>query len=155
MVSVLPTLSLMERILFLRRVPLFKRLSTADLKNVAGIAEEVLFTDGDQIALQGEPGDRMYLILSGEILVQAWRADGQAREIARRKDSDCVGEMALISREPRMASLIAVGDVRTLCLDQKTFRALLRERPEVSTALMEVLSARIREMAQSSSWEGR
>jgi len=137
----LPTLSLMERILFLRRVPLFAGLSPADLKQVAGIAGEQFFTDGEVIAEQGEPGEEMYIIVTGEIRVL--KAEGA--EFARREPGEYVGEMAIISQEPRMASLSAVGEVRTLCIDRRQFEGLLRERPETSLAVMRVLCQRLKE----------
>lgn len=144
-VDTLPTLSLMERILFFRRVPLFAYLTPADLKQVAGIASEQFFPDGETIAYQGEPGDEMYIIVSGEVRVMTPNADGTECEVARRKPGEYVGEMAIISQEPRMASLAAVGDLRALCIDRKQFEGLLRERPETSLAVMRVLCARLKE----------
>jgi len=147
-VDTLPTLSLMERILFLRRVPLFADLSPADLKQVAAIANEHYFTDGEVIAYQGEAGNEMFIIVSGEVRVLV-AADGKPEtEVARRKPGEYVGEVSIISQEPRMASLVAAGDVRTLCIDRKNFEGLLRERPETSLAVMRVLCARLREMTK-------
>jgi CRP/FNR family transcriptional regulator, cyclic AMP receptor protein len=144
-VETLPTLSLMERIVFLRRVPLFVDLSPLDLKQVAEISDEHAYRDGDLIADQDEPGEEMHLIVSGEIRVLVARdGDGQT-EVARRSSGDCVGEMAVISRAPRMASLVAAGDVRTLVIDRARFERILRDRPEASLAVMGVLCARLRE----------
>lgn len=143
----LATLSLMERILFMRHVPLFSDLPPADLKQVAAIANECLFEQGESLAVQGEPGDEMHIVVSGEVRVVVGK-DGQEREIARRKSGDYVGEMAIISREPRMASLITAGQVRTLCIDQKSFEAILRERPETGLAVMRVLCQRLKEASQ-------
>jgi HEAT repeat protein len=140
----LATLSMMDRILFFKRVPLFENLSPADLKQLASIAEEELFSDGEEIAREGEAGDVMFIIVSGEVRVFSMR-NGQEIEIALRTAGDYVGEMAMISREPRMASLIAVGDVRTLCIDQKSFEGLLRERPDVSWSVIQVLNKRLKE----------
>lgn len=140
----LATLSLMERILFLKRVPLFAQLSPVDLKQVASLAEEEVFSEGDELAREGEVGDVMYIIISGEVKVCSEQA-GQELEIARRKAGDYVGEMSVISREPRMASLVAVGEVRTLCIDQKSFEGLIRERPNVSWSVIQVLTQRLKE----------
>lgn len=144
----LPTLSLMERVLFFRRVPLFEGLSTADLKQVAELSEEVEFSAGEEIARQDEPGDTMYLVVSGNIRVQTGSAGGERREIARRGAGDYVGEMALISQMPRIASLIAEGEVRALSIDQRSFQGLLRERPEVSLAVMKELCKRVTELTR-------
>ena len=142
----LSTLSLMDRILFFKRVPLFETLSTVDLKQVAAIAEEEFFSDGEVVAQEGEVGDVMFIIVSGEVKV-CLQQHGEEVEIARRTVGDYVGEMAIIGHEPRMASLIAIGDVRTLCIDQKSFEGLIRARPEVSLAIMKVLSQRLREVS--------
>jgi CRP-like cAMP-binding protein len=134
----------MERILFLKRVPLFQALSPADLKQVAAIAQEESFSDGVPIAREGEVGDVMFLIISGEVRVTSVR-DGREGELARRKAGEYVGEMALISKEPRMATLTTVGNVRTLSIDQKSFESLLRDRPDVSLAVIQILCERLKE----------
>src|SRR6185369_12457028 len=136
----LATIPLMERILFLRRVPIFADLSPADLKQVAAITVEAVFADGDILAHQGDPGDEMYIVVTGDVSVRM-ASEGQkdGREIAKRSPGDYVGEMAIISREPRIATLMASGPLRTLCIDQKKFEGILRERPEISLAMMRVL----------------
>lgn len=139
------TISLMDRILFFKRVPLFATLSPADLKQVAAIAQEELFSDGDVIAEQGEQGDTMFVIVSGAVRV-CLEKDGQEMEVARRSAGEYVGELSLLTREPRNATLIAAGNVRALCLDQKSFEGLVRERPEVSLMIIHVLSKRLKEL---------
>lgn len=140
----LATLSLMDRILFFKRVPLFANFSPVDLKQVATLADEEVFSDGEELGHEGDVGDVMFIIINGEVKVYSQR-DGQEYEIARRKAGDYVGEMSIIGREPRMASLVAVGDVRTLCIDQKSFEGLIRERPDVSLAVMQALTKRLKE----------
>jgi hypothetical protein len=141
----LSILSLMERLLFLRKVPLFADLAPSDLKQIAAIASERFFPDDDVVVRQGDPGDELYVIVSGELRVLAKRADGRDEEIARRKVGDYVGEMALLARAPRVATLVAAGDVRALALGQKEFEGLLRERPETSLAVIRVLCSRLAE----------
>jgi HEAT repeat protein len=143
----LVTLSLMERILFLKRVLLFADLSPADLKQVAAIAQEESFSDGALIVRQGDAGDIMFIVVSGEVRVVATNGQKET-ELARRQPGEYVGEMALISREPRIANLIAVGNVRALCLDQKSFEALLRDRPDASLAVIQVLCKRLKELSK-------
>jgi CRP-like cAMP-binding protein len=93
---------------------------------------------------EGDIGDVMFIILSGEVRVLV--AQGQKEvEIARRKAGEYVGEMALISREPRSATVNAVGNVRALCIDQKSFESLLRDRPDASLAVIQVLCERLQE----------
>ena len=141
----LHTLSLMERILFLKRVPLFTNLPPAELKQVAAIADEHLFVDDEVIAQQDEPGDELYVIVSGQVRVVVSLDGDEESELALRGAGEYVGEMAVISQKPRMAKLVAEGDVRTLCIEQKQFEGILRERPETSLAVMRVLCDRLRE----------
>jgi HEAT repeat protein len=137
----LQTISTMERVLFLRRVKLFANLTPVDLVHIAAIAREHLFVDGDVIAQQGDSGDEMYIIVSGEVGV----INEHRHEMARRKPGDYVGEMAIISQQPRMATLVAAGDVRTLCIGQKPFEEILRGRFEISLAVMRELCERLKQ----------
>jgi hypothetical protein len=144
-VRALSSLSLMERVVFLRRVPLFAELSPADLKHVAEVATEHAYPSGAVVAEEGEPGDELYILVEGEISVVIG-GDGQGEtEVARRGVGDYVGEMSIITGEPRMATLRCVGDVRALAIDRKRFERILRERPDASLAMMRVLSNRLRE----------
>jgi HEAT repeat protein len=149
LMQTLHTLSLMERILFLKRVPLFANLPPAELKQVAAIADEHLFVDGEVIAQQNEPGEELYVIVSGQVRVLVTTKGDQESELALRGAGEYVGEMAVISQKPRMARLVATGDVRTLCIEQKQFEGILRERPETSLAVMRVLCDRLRERESS------
>ena len=138
------TLSLMERILFFKRAPLFADLSPGDLKQVAMIAQEETYSDGVPIIREGEIGDVMFIIVSGEVRVLMTRGQKEV-ELARRKAGEPIGEMALLSKEPRVATVTAVGTVRALWIDQKSFEALLRDRPDASLAVIQVLCQRLNE----------
>ncbi len=141
----LASLSLMERVVFLLRVPLFARLAPADLQRVAEIAAERVHADGGTIAEQGEPGDEMFVVVAGEIRVMVHNDGGSPVEVARRGEGEPVGEMAVVSRAPRMASLVAAGEVRLLAIDRRRFERILRDRPDVALAVMDVLCSRLRE----------
>lgn len=104
-----------------------------------------MFADGEIIAEQGEQGDFMFVIVSGEVRVSI-ESNGVEKEVARRRTGEFVGELAIINREPRNATLIASGDVRALCIDNKSFEGLVRERPEVSLVIIQVLSRRLKEL---------
>ena len=145
----LPTRSTMERILFLRRVPLFADLSPDELKQVALVTSELSFSPSEILARQGEAGDEMYIILEGEIEVSVDGTAGNREVLARRGPGEVVGEMSIISREPRMASLIAASELRILRIAQKEFEGILRERPQTGLAVMRVLIKRLKEAQRS------
>ena len=138
------SLSVMERVLFLRQVPLFSDLSPTDLERVASIADESGYAAGETIAAEGELGEELYIVVAGTIRVVRDR-EGSEHEIARRSAGEVVGEMSLITRTPRIASLLAEGDVRTIRLGRREFESILRERPSVALAVMRVLANRLGE----------
>jgi len=133
------TVPLVERVIFLRKVPLFAALPPHDLQPIAAVAEEYLFPAGEMLAAEGEPGDTMYVIVEGEVRVLG--TDGE--ELAVRGPGDFLGEMAVISSRPRTASLLAGSEVRVLELRRPAFEAILRERPETAIAMMRVLCERL------------
>ncbi len=139
----LTTLSIMEKILFLRKVPIFEDLTPEDLKQVAMISGEHTFADGELIAEQGELGDEMYIIVTGEVRVVAKTETGNEVEIVRRGPGEQIGEMSILRKAPRMASLVALGEVRTLYIGQAAFEEILRMRPDASLAVMRVLCDRL------------
>jgi CRP-like cAMP-binding protein len=143
------TLSAVERVLFLKRAPLFAGLPTDDLRQIASVADGMTFEDNAILARQGEPGELLFIIVSGEIVVTAIGESGSLVELGRRQSGDYVGEMAIIGHETRMATLTAVGSVRALCISQKQFREILRLRPEVALAVMAELSRRLRERLET------
>ncbi len=150
MTDALATMSDVERVLFLRKVPLFAELAPQDLRTIASVADERAFVDGETIAGQGEPGDELHIVVDGEVRVLRVDAGtGSDRELARRGQGEVVGEMALITQEPRMASLVASGEVRTLRLGRTEFEGVLRERPDTAIAVIRVLSLRLVESERS------
>ncbi len=136
------TISLLERLLFLRKVRLFAGLAPSDLKQLAALAREDLHVDAAILAREGEMGDRMFVIASGTVRVVA--KDGQVR--ARRTIGDAVGEMSLVTDQPRNATLVCEGDVRVLTIGRREFEAILRDRPQVARAVIGVLAARLTEL---------
>ncbi len=144
-VNTLKTVSILERILLLREIPIFADLSPEDLKLVAEIAREEWYPQNSVIFQQGEEGNMMFVIVEGR--VQVLRAvNGTDQVLAQRGAGDFIGEMAIIESAPRSASLITQNDVRVLAIDGEVFKSILRERPDVSFALLRSLSRRLREV---------
>ena len=141
-------ISVIERVLILRQVPLFAELSPADLERVAQVAEERGYADGETIAREGELGDELHVVTDGVIRVVA-DLGGSEREIARRSAGDIVGEISLITRDPRIASLVADGVVRTIRIGHTEFESMVRERPDLAIGVMRVLALRLAESARA------
>jgi len=142
--ATLKTVSILERILLLREIPIFADLSPEDLKLVAEIAREEWYPQNTDIFHQGDEGSMMFVIVDGRLQVVR-KADGTDQVLAERGPGDFVGEMAIIESAPRSATLHTQSEVRVLAIDDETFKGILRERPSVSFAVLRSLSRRLRE----------
>ena len=141
----LKTISVLERILLLREIPIFAELSPEDLKRVAECAREEWYPQNTDIFQQGEDGNMMFVIVEGHLQVIR-TMNGKAQILAERGPGDFVGEMAIIESAPRSATLHTQSDVRVLAIDDETFKGILRERPDVSFAVLRNISRRLREV---------
>jgi hypothetical protein len=104
----------------LRRVPAFAELPLTAVERLAGGLEPISAPAGTQLMTQGEPGDRFVVIESGEVEVIV---DG--RPIHRLGPGAGVGEIALLRRSPRTATVIATADVIGYSVDASTFLAAI------------------------------
>jgi len=142
----LKTLSTLDRILLMREVPMFSRLSPEDLEQIAEFAQEQFFPSASVICREGEPGDSLFIIVSGEVNVIKKTEGGETTILAVRRDGEFVGEMAILESSMRSATLQADGDVRMLVLDGDSFKAILRDRPDVAISVLQHMSRRVREL---------
>ena len=146
----LKTISTLERILLLREVPMFSRLSPEDLEQVAEIAEEQLYADQTFICREGEPGNTLFIIVNGKVKVMK-EVNGAETLLATRTDGEFVGEMAILESAPRSATLQADGDVRVLAIAGKAFTTILLDRPEVAVSVLQYMSTRVRDLMEKMS----
>jgi CRP-like cAMP-binding protein len=135
------TLSTIERVLFLRGVELFVDVPGEVLLPVARLAQEVYFDAGDRFIRQGDVGDCLYIIVNGEASVMIQNVG----EVARRGPRSIIGEMAIISRQPRSAHCDAQTDITALRVDHDDFWALLDEQPMLARGVINVLARRLDE----------
>lgn len=141
----LKTISTLERILLLREIPMFSRLAPEDLEQIAQIAHEQLYPDRAVICREGEPGNTLFIIVSGEVDVIIKTAH-QENVIASRGAGEFVGEMAILESAPRSATLKAKGEARILAIEGEAFTAILLDRPEVAVAVLRHMSNRVRQL---------
>jgi CRP-like cAMP-binding protein len=132
---------LMNRLLFLRTVPLFAGMSLDDLIAVDEALTYEEYLAGETVITEGEVGDRLYLVQRGEARVTA-----AGREVARIGPSEYFGEMAMFDYKPRSASVAAVSDCSMLTLKRDRFRSLVAQRPNVLMHICRVFGDRLRAM---------
>jgi CRP-like cAMP-binding protein len=122
----------------LKKVPLFSRLNKKALQDVAHIADELDLPAGKEMATEGDRGREFFVLLDGEAEVKK----GETR-INTMKEGDFFGEIALVTKMPRTASVIATTDVRVLVITERAFDTLLKKSPEIGRSVAEALAERV------------
>ena len=137
------TLDELDRMLFLRRVPLFQGLAPEDLQRVAATAAERFFAPDEPLVVEGDVGDELMVIVEGSVRIL--RAENGTQRLVRRYGAgDHIGELAALRDAPRAASVIAdEPGVRGLVIGGQSLRAILRERPEAAMAMLATLAERL------------
>ena len=139
-----PTLEHLETMLWLRRVPLFERLEPEDLQRIAMAATEHAFGPSETIVREGEIGDELFLLLEGDVHVTRREPDGSLRHFRDYAAGDHIGELAVLLEQPRAATVSAgATGARALVIGGEGLRAILRERPDASMAMLATLAERI------------
>jgi CRP/FNR family cyclic AMP-dependent transcriptional regulator len=123
----------------LQAVPLFSALSKKELEQVDRAADELDVKAGQEVVTQGRTGHEFFLILSGEATVQR---DG--KDVATLGPDQYFGELALLDREPRSASVIAKTDMKLLVLGQREFGGLLDSIPGIAAKILAGVAKRLR-----------
>lgn len=137
-------LRLVERVRFLRSVPVFKELSPEDLMKLAEIATSSHHPAGAVIFREGDPGDMLCMVVSGLVAIR----DGQTI-IATQKPNDFFGELALFDQEPRSADAVAIEETVLLEIGGADLDAVMERRPEIAREIIRVLARRLRNTTKS------
>ena len=127
-----------QKVELIKRVPLFANCSKRELQQIAGIADEIDLREGKVLTEQGKPGREFFVLLEGGAEVAK---DG--KRINRLGDGDFFGEIALVSRSPRTATVTATSPVRALVITDRSFRQLLDDSPQIQLKVLEALAERL------------
>lgn len=127
----------------LARSPAFAQLARRTLDVVAGAVASRRAQRGQALLRQGDAPDGLWVIREGHAEVRVHLETGGERVLAQVGPGEVVGEMALLTGEPRNADVVAVEDVEALFLDLATFEELAREWPEIAVVLTELLGERL------------
>lgn len=134
-------LTSVERLLFIRAVPIFQELRDDFLVRLASVMEELSFPAEHTIFTQGQEGRSLYIVISGVVRVHIGD-----RDLAKLKQGDVVGEMSLFDSEPRSASVTTLEPCECLMLTQLQLYDAIDETPGIAINIIRLLSRRIREL---------
>ncbi|HEY9872124.1 MAG TPA: Crp/Fnr family transcriptional regulator [Candidatus Obscuribacterales bacterium] len=136
-------LSSVERLLFVRGVPIFQELRDDFVVRLASVMDELSFPAQHTIFTQGQEGRSLYIVVSGKVRVHLGD-----RDLAQLEKGACFGEMSLFDAEPRSASVTTLAACECLMLTQLQLYDAIDETPGIAVNIIRLLSRRIRELNQ-------
>jgi diguanylate cyclase (GGDEF)-like protein len=128
-----------EKLALLRRTSLLAPLSDAEVETIVAACRETRLRPGEVLCREGDEGHAMYVVLAGNLVVSK-----AGKQVAVGRPGDCFGEMALLERRERSASLHALDEATVLEIPEAVFRRHLSAKPAVLMALLRVFSERSR-----------
>jgi CRP-like cAMP-binding protein len=124
----------------LSEVQLFSACNRSELAQIAALSVEVEIPAGKVLMRQGEPGHECFVIESGTA-----KATIRGRKSSRLGPGECFGEMALIHRAPRSATVTAETDMSVLVLNSREFSTLIEDVPSVARKVLAAMAERVRD----------
>ncbi|MEM7554291.1 MAG: cyclic nucleotide-binding domain-containing protein [Cyanobacteria bacterium P01_A01_bin.84] len=134
-------LTSVDRLLFVRKVPIFKELRDDFLVRLVSVMDEYSFPSNHTIFTQGEEGRSLYIVLSGRVKIHI-----QNKTLIEFSQGDYFGEMAVFDAEPRSASATTIEICECLELTQEHLDEAIEETPEIALKIISSLSRHIRKL---------
>ena len=122
----------------IKRVPLFAAASKQELAEIASIADEIDLPEGKVLIKEGDTGREFFVLIDGTAEVA--RA---GKKVASIGPGDFFGEIALISKTPRNATITTTSAVRALVITDRAFRQLLDHSPQIQIGVLTALAERL------------
>ena len=105
-----------------------------------------IYQDGEDIVREGDVGDCMFVLQEGQVEILKLRGGKQVRLMVL-ETGEFFGEMAIVERETRSATVRALGQIRVLTIDKKNFLRRIHEDPSLAWRIVQTMSRRIRELS--------
>ena len=138
-------LLLVEKVLILKSLSIFKDTPEHILADLAPLMQEEEYEQNTIIFQEGEIGDCMYIIYQGEV-----RIHKNNTTLAILKEKEVFGELALLDAELRSASATSTADCVLFRIEQEPFYELIENRPEVAKGFIKILCQRLRAQNEKS-----
>ena len=134
----------MESVDLLVSVPLFEKLNSEHLSEIAGKIKIRSYKRGETIIRQDDPGSMLYIIMKGHVKIVTLTPEGEELIIAMLSDNDFFGELSLLDGEPHSASAVAMDITQIMTLQRDDFLEAILKSPEMVRNILISLSSRLR-----------
>lgn len=135
----------------LHDVPIFRMLGKESIDFIVERLKFKTYDENETICKIGDPGDTMYIIISGAVDIIIEDKAGNEQVVASSGSGDYFGEMALLTGEPRSATVRTTEPSEMFLLVQKDFDVILEKFPSISLSMSKVVSKRLRETLSKAS----
>jgi len=127
---------------YLHRVPIFQTLSENEIEELASSCEIQSFDTGEMLIREGDSDSSLFVISSGVVSIVKKDSKGQHIELSRLGNSECFGEMSLLTGEPRSATAKAITYVEAIKVPKEALGMLFNMKPELSKELADIMATR-------------
>ena len=131
----------LRRAAVLRRIEMFSSLSEEQILEVARVAVERWDDDGDYLCREGDVGNELMIVLSGEVEIIKESAGDRVIYVAR--EGGAIGELAILAGIPRTAAMRAKGDLHCLVIRSDYFHALMRTNFDLAEQMLRSLALKL------------
>ncbi len=128
----------------LARAGIFQGIEPTAVEALSSALEPVEFPRAHVIFAEGEPGDRLYIVVSGKVKIGRRSADGRENLLAVFGPSDMFGELSIFDPGPRTSTATTVTEVRAVTMDRAALHEWIGKRPEIADQLLRVIARRLR-----------
>ena len=128
----------------LRRAPLFEGLDEESARALRRQMLDVKLSRGEHLFLEGQDGDRLYVVMDGKLKLTRAAADGRENLLSVVGPGEMFGELSLFDPRPRTSSASAITDATLAGLAHDALRAWLGDHPDVSIHMLQALARRLR-----------
>ena len=135
-------MDLAEETDLLRKIPMFAKMETSRLKLLAFASEMVSFQNGDIVFNSGDIADYAYVIMEGAVDVITETDKGPVVTVTL-SQNQLIGELGLLNNTPRIATLVASGNLLAMKITAEMFFRILRENSEVALDVIRMLSDKL------------
>ncbi len=115
---------------------------------ISTIASEEAYEDGHTLFYEGDIGDRLFIVVSGEVMILKKNKDGEEKQIATLKENSVLGELSLFDAETRTATVRCSSRSIFLVIERTDMEQLAHEYPAIAFGFIKVLMSRMREMIE-------
>jgi CRP/FNR family cyclic AMP-dependent transcriptional regulator len=127
-----------SKIDLIKRAPLFASASKSELEEIASIADEIDLPAGRAVITEGDTGREFFVLIDGTADVERG-----GKKVASLGPGDFFGEIALIAKTPRNATITTTSPARALVITDRAFRRLLDHSPQIAVPVLVALAERL------------